>query len=473
MKRNIVSILLGIAIFSTAFGVNDWFSIFYHKNNLQKVNANNVTDIDSIYYTLSFEGLTEEGDSIMSPAINVAVADSIFKLSVDSISNFKLRENIARIYIDTDSVVDEITDKENYLSAKFSYEAPSGENGSFETIVDIKARGNNTWYFPKKPYRLKFDKKQTFPGLNKAKSFVLLANYLDNSLMKNAVAFRTAQLVGMPFANNAVPVEVYLNGTKRGSYMLTNKVGINSGSVDIDEEEGVLWEWDTYFDEPYKFKSKRFSMPVMMKDPDVEELGSDDPVLTDSYWNFWRADMELALAKVYAGKWDEVLDPEQFVKFVLVNNIVHNNEITHPKSTFVYKVRAGEKYCFGPVWDFDWALGFTQTNPGLRLATSGRDGYLFFKQIFETDSFKELFKKELDNFYNNKLDSLLSYIDDYSEEIRISALEDAELWPMDHQYDWEPALRHAGHFDDNVAFIKDFILKRIEAIRADSRWLLY
>lgn len=470
--RYIVSIIFGLLIVSTAFGINDWFSIFYQKNDLQKVNANNVSEIDSLYYTYAFEGFTEEGDSIMVPVINVAAADSTFRLAVDSIDNVVLRENIARIYIVTDIPINDVSDKENYFSATFRYEAPSGQEGSFETKVDIKGRGNSTLYYPKKPYRLKFDKKQTFPGLNKAKSFVLLANYLDNTLMKNAVAFKIAELLEMPFANTALPVEVYLNGTKKGNYILTNKVGINSGSVDIDEENGVLWEWDAYFDEPYRYKTTRFTLPAMIKDPDFTELGGEDAILTESYWNFWRADLDLALAKVYDGRWEEVFDPEQLAKFVMVNLLTCNREITHPKSMFIYKEKVGKKYCFGPVWDFDWALGYSYTYD-TRIATNTREGSIFFLKIFESETFKEVFKKELDKFYSDKLDDLMDYIESYREEIRISALQDADLWPAEHQTSSELAPRHAGRFDDNVDFIKNFILKRIEAIRADSRWLLY
>ena len=326
---------------------------------------------------------------------------------------------------------------------------------------------------PKKPYRLKFSKKQSFPGLNKAKSFVLLANYLDNTLMKNAVAFKTAELLEMPYANKVIPVEVYLNGVKKGNYMLTNKIGINSGSVDIDEEKGVLWELDSNYDEVFKFKTTRYSLPAMMKDPDVGELAGDDDVLASTHWNYRRSDLNLAMAKIYAGKWEEVLDAEQFVKFIFVNNLTYNREISHPKSVFLYKTKEGEKYCFGPVWDFDWALGFNQVNPGIRFITSDLTCHAFFSKIFETDTFKELFQKELDSFCEEKIDRLMEYIDSYREEIRISALQDAELWPADHQYEWEPALRHAGHLDENIEFIKNFILRRLDAIRADYRWLLY
>lgn len=52
---------------------------------------------------------------------------------------------------------------------------------------------------PKKPYRLKLDKKTSILGLPEAKNRVLLANFQDYTLMTNAVAMKIGQLLGLPF----------------------------------------------------------------------------------------------------------------------------------------------------------------------------------------------------------------------------------------------------------------------------------
>ena len=68
----------------------------------------------------------------------------------------------------------------------------------------------------KKPFRFKFDKKQSPFGLAKGKSWVLLANFLSDAQLNNAIAMRTAQLVGASYANHMIPVELYINGSYRG-----------------------------------------------------------------------------------------------------------------------------------------------------------------------------------------------------------------------------------------------------------------
>lgn len=130
-------------------------------------------------------------------------------------------------------------------------------NGMYDDLpeqeVTFRGRGNSTWNMKKKPYRFKMDKKTEVCGMKKAKSFALIANYIDCSLMRNTVALWLANYLEMPFANHCVPVKVYFNGICKGQYMLTEKTGVGSGSVDIDEEKGMLFEIDSNYDEDYKF----------------------------------------------------------------------------------------------------------------------------------------------------------------------------------------------------------------------------
>ena len=122
--------------------------------------------------------------------------------------------------------------KDNGFTKSSTYDAvlTMDGNGYFddidETEVEFRGRGNSTWWLPKTPYRFKFDKKRELCGLKKAKSFALIANYLDPTLMRNAIALKMAQMQGLPFTNHSIPVEVYLNGYYRGAYMRNEKIGI-------------------------------------------------------------------------------------------------------------------------------------------------------------------------------------------------------------------------------------------------------
>ena len=201
-------------------------------------------------------------------------------ITVDAIGHIDVAQTaVPRIFIDIpgNPALKQIEEKELYLDARISIEGNGLIDDLEECDVSVKGRGNSTWWMPKKPMRLKFAKKTALAGMKKAKSYVLLANYIDPSLMRNAVAMWLAREMGIAWANHIVPCEVTFNGNNLGAFMLTEKIGIGGASVDIEEAEGVLLELGDEFDEKYKFRSATYNLPVMVKDPDFDELAEDDP----------------------------------------------------------------------------------------------------------------------------------------------------------------------------------------------------
>lgn len=447
----------------------DWLKIYYESDGFKRINAHPTSLIDSIYYSsVSIDSLTTE------LYLNVASVDSgLFSLSVDSINSIVLGTNIPTLYITTDPYVKEITSKVDYIQATLEYIPYGDGTDTIQGSVNIKGRGNTTWSYPKKPYRLKFEKKQPLGGLKKAKSFVLLANYLDNTIIKNAIAFKIAELIGLPYTNTAVPVHLFFNGEYRGSYVLTEKIGINSGSIDIDETKGILWELDTSFDEEYKFRDPIYELPLMVKDPDFNDL-SQSEAEKEAMWEMWKNDVMEAISMVPKGKWTDAFDEDQLVKFFFVNTLVLNGELAHPKSTYMYKEAIGEKYKFGPVWDFDRSFGGNMEIDYPITSIWGGHFYArkFLEPIFSDERFKEKFRKVMDDFIETKLDALMEYIDSYAALVRDSALADALVWPEGHP-EARNNERSTARFDENVQELKDWIPKRLELVKNSPTFLLY
>ena len=59
--------------------------------------------------------------------------------------------------------------------------------------VNVKGRGNSTFAQPKRPYNIKLEEPISILGLPARKRYVLLANFFDHSLMRNALAFEVAR----------------------------------------------------------------------------------------------------------------------------------------------------------------------------------------------------------------------------------------------------------------------------------------
>ena len=460
----LLMVLIGFV--SAGAGNNDksWLKIYYESEGLKRIIANPLSEIDSVWYE-------SEGEELL---LKVASGwnDNAMEVNVDSIQSMVLGNNIPTLYIDTDPYVDEISSKEDYLEAKFRFIPCDESMDSVVAEVGIRGRGNSSWEHPKKPYRLKFDKKQSIGHLNKAKSFVLLSNYIDNTLMKNAVAFKIAELLGMPYTNKVIPVNLVFNGQFRGNYMLSNKVGINSGSVDIDEKKGILWELDTYFDEEFKFISSRYNLPCMVKDPDFHEIAKEDEAEIDRLWQYWQNDLESALEEVANGNLREVFDVEQLINYLIVQNIVGNKEVRYPKSLFIYKESEGEKYKFGPVWDFDYAFGY-DGDVTEELFIIYRPIWKFMVRIFVDQRFLEKYKNKFNEFCEEKLDDLMAYIDWYADQCKDSAIQDAMRWPEEHYSFIETQERNTNQFEENVKFIKSWILERIRLIKEHENCMLW
>ena len=344
-----------------------------------------------------------------------------------------------------DSSISEIQSKDSYESGTLTVNGKS----TYESCIvktEIKGRGNSTWGYPKKPYRLKLNKKAEICGLGKAKNYVLLANHLDPTLMLNSVAFKIGRLLELPFTNHAIPVDVVLNGIYKGSYLLTEQIEVKENRVDLDENNSVMWELDSYWDDEPKFKSTAFNLPVMVKDPD----------LTTEQFEYWKKDFN-AFTTQFA---KEPLEGNSYVDMITFN-LVHNMEINHPKSVFLHKEGNG-KYVMGPIWDFDWAYDYEGTsnhfgryNTPLFSSSMNGVGTAFFQRFLQDSRVKAIYKRTWQDFKNNKLDALLQYVDDYAVMLKPSVERNSELW------------ENTRSFDTKVKELKTWLRNRADYIDSE------
>ncbi|MDH5828749.1 CotH kinase family protein [Sphingobacterium faecium] len=320
----------------------------------------------------------------------------------------------------------------------------------------MKGRGNSTWSKPKKPYRLKLDKKATLFNLPEAKDWVLLANYNDYSLMCNAVAMKIGRQLGLPYTHDIVSVDLTVNGVYRGNYNLTQQVEIHENRVNVGDD-GILWELDSYFDEEWKFKSDHLNLPVMLKDPDPE---------SESQFDTWKNEFQNFENLLYAkdfpkNSYSKVFDKQQFVNFLIVNMLVGNHEIGHPKSVYMHK-RSGGKFTMGPIWDFDFAFGFSEEHDrtyfnyadlDLIREHDSRIGAEFYKKILKDPEVRVLFNKTWKVYKNQKFEELMQFIEVFASEIRESQKRDYELWKIGN-----------NNMGVNKAGMKSFLRKRSHVI---------
>ena len=362
---------------------------------------------------------------------------------------------VVSIFIDGDK---EVVNKKPALPASFNL--TNTEDYKFDmsnTEMSIRGRGNSTWEMPKKPYRIDFPSKTSLFGLPAAKKWVFLANYQDPTLLMNDIAFELGRRFGLEFNHSSIHVEMFINGTYRGNYQMTEQKEVGKGRVDIDTNGGFLTEIDTYFDEDYKFYSEHFNLPVMVADP---SLNNEDEMqyIKDAFHEFERT---LYGENFPSNDYEKYTDVNSLINFILINEFVRNQELHHPKSTYMYK-SAGEKIKWGPLWDFDWAFGFNGSNAYFKQNnllfyaghTDTRPGAQFFSRFFEIPGFKE---KYLTRWKEVKpiAQDIVNYIDTKANELNKSQHENFNI------KDTTPNTKNAT-YGELISQMKKWIENRIE-----------
>lgn len=242
----------------------------------------------------------------------------------------------------------------------------------------VKLRGNTTQIYPKKPFAVKLVKKASVLGLPAHKRWVLLANWLDHSMIRNATAFNVAHAMekawqtgsiepGIPWNVHGQNVELVIASNDGvlhhvGNYYLCeqikidkNRLAIKDNYEDIEKDGGTptfencgyLFELDNNYDETYKFRTSD-DIPFMFK----------DDVLNDQIVNAVKAKIQGIENKIQTGNFSAAyadLDINTVIDQLLIWELTQNHEFTDPRSVYYFMDGGNGKLKAGPVWDFDRA----------------------------------------------------------------------------------------------------------------------
>jgi uncharacterized repeat protein (TIGR02543 family) len=270
----------------------------------------------------------------------------------------------------------------------------------------IRIRGNSTATVTKKPYRIKFGTKTSMFGREKAKSWVLLANYYDATFALNAIAFRLGQKMGLDFTPHSEFVELKINGSDKGIYQLTEQVQVNPGRVDIRNKKDWLVEFDYHPADPdeIKFNTTRYNLPTFIKSPEVESNFN----VNNNEIKFVVDEVNALTDKMYengfpGNGYRDMIDLESFAKYVLIQQLMDNFDFNskatgqpgEPGSNFAYRDSTG-KIKAGPLWDFDLSAGVTNDNFGKHYNTATepiRPRHAFYQRLWTDEVFLAKFKK--------------------------------------------------------------------------------
>ncbi|TSD64011.1 hypothetical protein FFF34_015735 [Inquilinus sp. KBS0705] len=367
-------------------------------------------------------------------------------------------------YINTASPV---VSKDDYVDGSLSINPNVDlDQDSSAMVMQIKGRGNSTWGMPKKPYKIKLDKKASIFGLTAAKSWVLLANYSDKTLMRNYLAYNLSQQLKGDFTPHGIFVEVIMNGQYAGNYLLCEQVEIKPGRVDITELKasdvsgdaitgGYLVELDQRKDAEFMF-STAGNLPFSIKEP--EDIV---PVQLDYIHNYMQQTENAILAADFANPttgYAKYINTDSFINWFLVNELFKNQDAANFSSMYYYKDRGG-KLGMGPAWDFDLGAGNVDYSDATK--PEGwwvRDG-LWFSHLFEDPAFKAKVRARWDHMKANELPAMHKSITDTKAYLTESANENFRAWDILGVYVW-PNPVVLGTYPKEVDYMDNWFKQR-------------
>lgn len=313
---------------------------------------------------------------------------------------------------------DEVSDEEFcqlYIDAdgRNSWDGVAFED--FEEFnCQVKGRGNTTWGWPKKPYAIKLAKKKEVLGMAKHKRWVLLANIIDKSMIRNSVAFMIAKACyndGTGAQQGWNPsghcVELVLNGKHLGNYLLCEQIKIDGNRIDIAEsdtpttstsDQGYLLEIDrywgndateqlywtsyrkstsyaqsynsnysymygtNYYDGGVQVSYGNYKMKFGLKGPDDGDLGENGAGKNTAAYQFIYNKVNDTEKWIFntmttSTSLDEIakyIHVDSYIDYWLTFEVAMNQEPNNPGSVYMYYDPSDGLLHAGPIWDFDY-----------------------------------------------------------------------------------------------------------------------
>jgi len=459
---------------------------FKHSFNLTK--GNNTIDVSdkNVYYFV----LQSQKDSALIKSMSFEYDSTSIPQVVD----------LPVININTNGV--EITSKEEYVEATIT----SKDTGSDLDNVKagVRLRGNSTSYYNKKPYRIKFENKQSLFGLTKAKNWVLVADYLDGSKMHNYSALKFANIVkgDTSFCPTPNHVRLILNGVDMGIYLLTEHIDEKEGRMNIAQE--AIWNF-TSFDQ-FNFMVERdnsilddtktvegrdyfviirsagnkevYQLKYPTIDDFVEEVEGGEPITheTEFYTYFnWLKDYITTISDLmYSYKSDtsiysqitDYIDTQSLALYGTIDQMFLEQD--HKARSFkLYRdVSKNQLIKFGPNWDYDILVmnlplalqditskPFRYYDEGIKL-TGFNEQWSWYLYKDDTNG-KPLFKNIWANISQSQIDNYLANLLEETNKLLPYYLIDTDKWYSN---------RYSCIFD-NIRYNYEFIKAHITYLK--------
>jgi hypothetical protein len=383
----------------------------------------------------------------------------------------RVHTGLPTLYVDTEGNKP-IVSKTDYLHASLVVLEPDAEGPSDALSCSVRGRGNTTWTWPKKPYLVKMDAKASLLGMPAHKRWVLLANFMDRTLMRNLVAMKVSSMTSLDWTPRCRSVELVLNGRHMGTYVLIEQVRVDKNRVPVGDE-GWLLESDFHFDNEVQWLDPhgrcvqmKNGIPFGIKNPDPDDITNEQVAeikafiseTAEAIYGSAFADPEVGYARY--------IDVDSFIDYWIVFEVMGNHELGNPGSVFYHRAPGG-KLKAGPCWDFDWGVLSYTANSTARTGLLNRYA-CWYSRLFDDPVFHARVKARFEELLP-QLQTIPDYIDTLEQQLAASAALNFKMWNPA-----QDASQNGGHIingDENLSFteavarLKTIYQERLAVIR--------
>lgn len=333
--------------------------------------------------------------------------------------------------------------------------------------VEVKGRGNYTWGQIKKPYQIKFSEKTSLLDHDATKKWVLLANYLDQTHLRNDAAFHLADILDESYTYQGNPIELYIDNNYRGLYYLVKKISTDKAGLNLKNDDGVLLELDNLYGKldgcAYDKKSNCFIVKDIINEGYTEAA-------TTSFISSINS-LHKAIENQDYSSITEIIDIDSFAKYFLLSEFTVNPD-AYSSSLYMYRDGEKDKIHAGPIWDFDMALGnkywkkddidfekihspfedmvFKNYLPDPNSSDTRSVTSTLFYDLMNIPEFEARVKEIYQSTLSGKKDDFINYIKSQADYIRPAAFRDQERWKL------------KTNFDEEVDYLIDWVSKRYD-----------
>lgn len=387
----------------------------------------------------------------------------------------------------------------------------------------IRGRGNSTWKLPKKSYLLKLEDKYdlllTGNPEERNRSWLLISNAYDGSLLHNQIAMDLALEMGLSGNSRSEQVDLYYDGEYRGTYLLTEKLEVSNGRVEGLNYEKLLKKWNKWigqrdldllevqtdvnrFGETFHYTAglldngtvdagtylvqfKRVS--GIENEPVGFQVGyrhyelMDPQHASQGMMRYVSERFSEALTALQHGgvhpetgrRAEELFDVDAFARMLLIFELGYNADGFLYSSTNFVLPSGGGPITPGPVWDFDDAMrhrrgalnaGYAQ---GLK-AGQVRDHRNLMRDFYETPVFAEALKEVCMNelhpiikqvLLGDEKGRYLKSMDEYVAQLSASAAMNDRRWE---KLVKDASLLYVQGFENETAYLRRYFEERID-----------